>query len=73
MEFEMATVHASAPEGHGFVARVGAAMSEFFAAVADARRMADRYEDPTHLGNSEREFMGLPREDEPDTTLHPRH
>ncbi|MFG1480439.1 hypothetical protein V5F53_17550 [Xanthobacter sp. V4C-4] len=68
----MATVHASAQDGHGFIARVGAAMSDFFAAVAQARRMADRFEDPTHLRNSEQDLMGLPREDVP-AVLHPRH
>jgi len=36
----MATVHANGLQGHGFIARVGAAMSEFFATVAEARRMA---------------------------------
>lgn len=69
----MAMVHANGPQGHGFIARVGAAMSEFFAAVAEARRMADRFEDPTHLSNSELERMGLTRQDEPDLTLHPKH
>lgn len=69
----MATVHANGPQGHGFIAKVGAAMSDFFTAVADARRMADRYEDPTHLGNSERERMDLAREDMPEAALRPRH
>ncbi|MDQ0504681.1 hypothetical protein [Xanthobacter agilis] len=69
----MATVHANGLQGHGFIARVGAAMSEFFTTVAEARRMADRYEDPTHLGNSEFERMGLTREDVPETALHPKH
>lgn len=69
----MATVHANGPHGQGFIAKVGAAMSEFFAAVAEARRMADRYEDPTYLANSEREFMDLAREDMPKAILRPRH
>lgn len=69
----MAMVHANAHEGNGFIARVGAAMSEFFASVAEARRKADRFEDPAYLANSEIERMGLVREDVRDVTLHPHH
>lgn len=69
----MATVHANNAHGHGFITRVGAAMSEFFAAVAEARRMADRYEDPTHLGHGEQELIDPAREDLPKVDLRARH
>lgn len=58
---------------HGFLARVGSAMVEFFGAVAEARRMADRYEDLAHLSNSELEQMGLKQEDIPQAVVFGRH
>lgn len=64
---------ANALHGETFVARVGAAMSEFFAAVAQARRMADRYETYSHLNNSEAERMGLSQQDIPQSILRPHH
>jgi len=68
----MATNSANA-HGQKFIARVGAAMSEFFAAVAEAHRRADRYDNLSHLNNSEGEQMGLDREDASREVLHPRH
>ncbi|MGR7996458.1 MULTISPECIES: DUF1127 domain-containing protein [unclassified Xanthobacter] len=65
---DMANIH-----HHGFLARIGTAMVEFFGAVAEARRMADRYEDLAHLSNSELEQMGLKQEDIPQVVVFGHH
>ncbi|HUD43537.1 MAG TPA: hypothetical protein VMR06_16225 [Dokdonella sp.] len=49
--------------------RFGAWISDFVAAVRDARRMAARYEHLTHLSNSELRHMGLRREDIPQAVV----
>lgn len=61
----MATITANATRETGLFGRMGAAVSEFFSAVAEARRMADRYEYLSHLSNSELARMGISREQIP--------
>ncbi|MFS8037070.1 hypothetical protein ACI7BZ_08905 [Xanthobacter sp. AM11] len=61
----MATITANPTRETGLFGRMGAAVSEFFSAVAEARRMADRYEHLSHMSNSELARLGISREEIP--------
>lgn len=65
LEANMATITANPTRDAGLFGRMGAAVSEFFSAVADARNMALRYDHLTHLSNSELQQLGIAREDIP--------
>ena len=65
----MTTITANGIREAGFFHRVGNAVSDFFEAIADARRMADRYDHLRHLTNSELAEMGLAREDIPQAVV----
>lgn len=57
---------------HGLFGRVGTVVSNVFGAIADARRMAERYDQLSRLGPEELAQMGLTREDIPRAAIH-RH
>ncbi|MFG1299780.1 hypothetical protein V5F49_08285 [Xanthobacter sp. V3C-3] len=61
----MATITATHGRDTGLFGRMGAMVSEFVAAVAEARRMADRYEHLNRMSNSELARHGYAREDIP--------
>lgn len=61
----MTTITANAIREAGFFRRIGDAVANFFDAIAEARRMADRYDHLRHLTNSELAEMGLARQDIP--------
>lgn len=61
----MTTITANGMRETGFFGRFAAAVSDFFAAVAEARRMADRYDYLSRLSTSELARMGITREDIP--------
>lgn len=58
----MVTITAHAPRETGFFGRIGAAVADFFDAVAEARAMSERYEYLSRRTNSELAEMGLSRE-----------
>lgn len=61
----MTTITANAVRETGFFQRVGTAVSDFFEAVAEARRMADRYDYLTGLSDRELADIGIAREEIP--------
>ncbi|MEP9355280.1 DUF1127 domain-containing protein [Xanthobacter sp. KR7-65] len=61
----MTTITANATRETGLFGRTGAAVSDFFAAIADARRMADRYERLSRMSDSELADLGFSREQIP--------
>lgn len=61
----MATITANAPRETGLFGRIGAAVSDLFGAIAEARRMAERYDHLSHLTNSELSKLGISREEIP--------
>lgn len=68
----MATITANATRETGLFGRMGAAVSEFYAAITDARRMADRYERLSRMSNSELARLGVSREDIPQVVANGR-
>ena len=68
----MTTITANGLRDSGFFGRFAAAVSDFFSAVAEARRMADRYDHLSRLSNSELAQMGLVREDIPQVVARSR-
>lgn len=72
LEAHMATITANPTRDAGLFGRMGAAVSEFFTAVADARNMAQRYDYLTHLSNSELRELGIAREDIPQVVARSR-
>lgn len=65
----MATITATATRETGLFGRMGAAVSDFFVAVAEARRMADRYERLTRMSDSELQRLGFSREEIPQVVV----
>lgn len=61
----MATITVNASRETGLFGRMGAAVSDFFAAIAEGRAMALRYDRLSHLTNSELARMGISREEIP--------
>lgn len=72
MEAQMATITANATRETGLFGRIGGAVSDFFSAVAEARRMAGRYDYLSGLTASELARMGLTREDIPQAVVRGR-
>ncbi|MFG1346970.1 DUF1127 domain-containing protein [Xanthobacter autotrophicus DSM 431] len=58
----MVTITAHAPRETGFFGRIGAAVADFFDAIAEARAMSERYEYLRSRSNSELAEMGLERD-----------
>lgn len=58
----MITITAHAPRETGFFGRIGAAVADFFDAIAEARAMSERYEYLRSRTTSELAEMGIERE-----------
>lgn len=63
----MTTMTAHTTRDTGLFGRFGAVVSDFVAAVRDARQMAVRYEELSRLSDSDLARIGLSREQIPQT------
>lgn len=59
------TANANAARETGFFRRLGDAVADFFEAVVEARRMADRYDYLSRMSDRELADIGLTREEIP--------